>query len=73
MYVAITGSTDNKDVYIIQSYRKENGRTSSRIYKKLGKYNDLLEKFSGDEERMMAWAKDRAKGSIAKVNAVVSE
>lgn len=68
MYVAITGSTDNKDVYIIQSYRKENGRTSSRIYKKLGKYNDLLEKFSGDEERMMAWAKDRAKAETEEYN-----
>ena len=28
--------TDNKDVYIYQSYRKENGKTSSRIFKKLG-------------------------------------
>ena len=27
---------DNKDVYITQSYRRENGKTSSRIYKKLG-------------------------------------
>lgn len=68
MYVAITGSTDNRDVYIIQSYRKENGRTSSRIYKKLGKYNDLLDKFSGDEERMMTWAKDRAKAETEEYN-----
>ena len=42
MYVNITGSANNKDVYIYQSYRKENGQTSSRIYKKLGKYNQLL-------------------------------
>ena len=46
MYVNITGSANNKDVYIYQSYRKENGRTSSRIYKKLGKYNQLLERFA---------------------------
>ena len=34
MYISITGSPNNKDVYIYQSYRKENGKTSSRIYKK---------------------------------------
>lgn len=61
MYITITGSQNNKDVYINQSYRKENGKSSSRIYKKLGKFNDLLEKFSGDQEKMMAWAKKEAK------------
>lgn len=60
MYVNITGSANNKDVYIYQSYRKENGKSSSRIYRKLGKFNELLEKFNGDEDAMMAWAKDEA-------------
>ena len=60
MYVNITGSPNNKDVYIYQSYRKGNGKSSSRIYKKLGKYNDLLERFSGDKEKMMAWAREEA-------------
>ena len=41
MYVSITGNKGNQDVYIKQSYRKDNGKTSSRIYKKLGKYNTL--------------------------------
>ena len=35
-------------------------RTSSRIYKKLGKYNDLLARFSGNEAEMMVWAKKEA-------------
>lgn len=61
MYITITGSINNKDVYINQSYRKENGKTSSRIYKKLGKYNDLLEQFDSDKEKLMAWAKEEAK------------
>jgi len=61
MYITITGSKNNKDVYITKSYRKENGKTSSRIHKKLGKYNDLVAKFDGDEEKMMAWAKAEAK------------
>lgn len=60
MYINITGSKNNKDVYIYQSYRKENGKTSSRIYKKLGKYNELLNQFDGDEEKMMIWAKEQA-------------
>jgi transposase len=61
MYVTITGSKNNKDVYINQSFRKEDGKPSSRIYKKLGKFNDLLEKFSGDEKKMLAWAKEEAR------------
>lgn len=60
MYINITGNKGNKDVYITQSYRKENGKTSSRIYKKLGKYNDLLEQFSGDQQKMMDWARQEA-------------
>jgi hypothetical protein len=36
MYVSITGNKGNQDVYIKQSYRKDNGKTSSRIYKNLG-------------------------------------
>ncbi len=51
MYVSITGSKHNQDVYIKPSYRKENGKTSSYIYKKLGKLNDLLEQFSGNREK----------------------
>jgi transposase len=61
MYICITGSQNNKDVYIKRSYRKENGKTSSSIYKKLGKYNDLLQQFDGDNEKMMAWAKEVAR------------
>lgn len=60
MYIAITGSKNNKDVYIYQSFRKENGKSSSRIYKKLGKYNTLLEQFDNDKDKLMAWAKEQA-------------
>lgn len=68
MYVNITGSPNNKDIYIYQSYRKENGKTSSRIYRKLGKYNELLEQFSGDENALMAWAKEEAAKDTAIFN-----
>lgn len=59
MYICITGSDNNKDVYIKQSYRKTNGKTSSRIHRKLGKYNELLQQFSGDTDKLMAWAKKK--------------
>lgn len=68
MYVNITGSKNNKDVYIYQSYRKANGKPSSRIYRKLGKYNDLLEQFSGDSDKLMAWAKEEAAKDTADTN-----
>ena len=60
MYVAINGTDNNKSVYIMQSYRKENGKTSSRVCRKLGRLDELLERFSGNHEQMMAWAKQEA-------------
>ena len=57
MYVAINDLKNNKSVYIMQSYRKENGKTSSRVYRKLGRLDELLERFSGSHEDMMTWAK----------------
>lgn len=39
---------------------KKDGKSSSRIYKKLGKYNALLEQFDGDADKLMAWAKNEA-------------
>ncbi|MEI3301408.1 MAG: IS1634 family transposase [Eubacterium sp.] len=69
MYICITGSDNNKDVYIKQSYRKTNGKTSSRIHRKLGKYNELLQQFSGDTDKLMAWAKEEAAKDTAEYNA----
>ena len=60
MYAAINGVKNNKSVYIMQSYRKENGQTSSRVYRKLGRLDELLERFSGNQEEMMVWAKQEA-------------
>ena len=57
MYAAITGTGKNKSVYIMQSFRKENGRTSSRVHRKLGRLDDLLEKYDGNQEKLMAWTK----------------
>ena len=60
MYISLTGNPNNKDVYIKRSYRKENGKTATQIHRKLGKLNELLERFSGDYDAMMAWARSEA-------------
>lgn len=60
MYAAINGIGNNKSVYIMYSFRKENGKTSSRVYRKLGRLDELLERFSNDQEQMMAWARAEA-------------
>lgn len=60
MYVAINGTGNSKSIYIMQSYRKDNGQTSSRVYRKLGRLDELLDRFSNDREQMMAWAKSEA-------------
>lgn len=61
MYVTITRDKNTSDVYIKQSYHKENRKISSRIYKKLGKFNALVAQFNGDENQMLAQTKNEAK------------
>lgn len=60
MYAAITGNGNSKALYIMQSFRKENGSTSSRVYRKLGRLDELLARFGNDHDQMMAWAKAEA-------------
>ena len=72
MYISLTGSTENKDVYIKRSYRRDNGKTATQIHRKLGKLNELLEQFSGDYDAMMSWAKAEAEKDTAEYNARTS-
>ena len=69
IYISLTGNSDNKDVYIKRSYRKSNGKTATKIHRKLGKLNDLLQQFSGDYDAMMAWAKSEAEKDTMEYNA----
>lgn len=66
MYISITGK--NKNVYILHSYRKENGKTSSKIYRKLGTKDELLKQFDNDEEKLMQWANAEAKKDTEEYN-----
>ena len=69
IYISLTGNSDNKDVYIKRSYRKSNGKTATKIHRKLGKLNDLLQQFSGDYDAMMAWARFEAEKDTMEYNA----
>lgn len=69
IYISLTGNSDNKDVYIKRSYRKSNGKTATKIHRKLGKLNDLLQQFSGDYDAMMAWARSGAEKDTMEYNA----
>ena len=65
MYISITGKRNN--VYILNSYRKDNGKTSSKIYRKLGTLDELIEEF-GDKEKALAWAKSEAEKETEEYN-----
>lgn len=69
MYAAINGVGNNKSVYIMQSFRKKDGKTSTKVYRKLGSLNDLLPCFSNNQELLMAWAKKEAKKDTDEYNA----
>lgn len=60
MRLNIVKSKNAEQLYIIKSYRKENGKTSSMIMKKLGTLESLLPKFDNDRDAVIAWAKSEA-------------
>ena len=53
MYVSTHGKGDNTKIYILRSFRKEKGSTSSKIHLKLGKIIDLLPEFDNDIDKIM--------------------
>ena len=69
MYAAINGTGKNKSVYIMHSYRKPDGKTSSRVFRKLGRLDELLEHFSGNQDAMMDWARKEAQKISAEYSA----
>ena len=61
MRINIVKSKNAEQLYIIKSYRKESGSTTSRIVKKLGSVESLLPKFDEDRDKVIAWAKEQAR------------
>lgn len=61
MKVTLSKSKSAEQVYITKSFRTDNGKSTSRIVKKLGSMAELLPKFDNDREKVLAWARDEAR------------
>lgn len=60
MRLNIVKSKNAEQLYIIKSFRKENGKSSSMIMKKLGSLESLLPSFNNDRDAVISWAKNEA-------------
>lgn len=59
MKVTLSKSKSAEQVYITKSYRK-NGKSTSKIIRKLGSMASLLPQHDGDREKVLAWAREQA-------------
>ena len=60
MRINISKSKNSEQVYIIHSFRDKNGKSTSKIFKKLGSMDDLLPLHDHDRDKVIAWAKQQA-------------
>ena len=61
MRVTTTKSKTDESFYINYAFINEKGKSTSRIYKKLGKLSELSKKLNTDRDGVMAWAKEEAR------------
>ncbi|MGI6736384.1 MAG: IS1634 family transposase [Anaerovoracaceae bacterium] len=61
MRVTLSRSKNAEQVYITKAYRNENGKSTSKIFKKLGTMASLLPEHDNDREKVLAWAREQAK------------
>ena len=61
MRVTTTKSKSDESFYINYAFINEKGKSTSRIYKKLGKLSDLSKELNTDRDGVMAWAKEQAR------------
>ena len=60
MNLIISKSKNSKSLYIQKSFRK-NGKSTSKVVKKLGTMEELLPKHNNSEDEVIAWGKKIAK------------
>lgn len=68
MRVTTSKSKNSESFYITHSYINNKGKSTSKIFKKLGTLAELSEKLNTDREGVMAWAKEQAKIETEKYN-----
>ncbi len=61
MRVTTSKSKNSESFYINFAYIDENGKSTSRIYRKLGTLKELSQKLNTDRDGVMAWAKEQAR------------
>ena len=61
MRVTTTKSKSDESFYINYAFINEKGKSTSRIYKKLGKLSELSKKLNTDRDGVMAWAREQAR------------
>ena len=61
MSVTTTKSKSDESFYINYAFINEKGKSTSRIYKKLGKLSELSKELNTDRDGVMAWAKEQAR------------
>ena len=61
MRVTLTKSNVAEHVYISKAYRNDKGKSTSKIFKKLGTMAELLPKHGNDREKVLAWAREQAR------------
>ena len=62
MRVTTTKSKNSESFYINYAYIDKNGKSTSRIYKKLGTLRELKEKLGTDDrDEVMKWAREQAR------------
>ena len=61
-------SKNSESFYINFAYIDENGKSTSRIYRKLGTLKELSQKLNTDRDGVMAWAKEQARLDTEKYN-----
>ena len=61
MRVTTTKSKSDESFYINYAFINEKGKSTSRIYKKLGNLSELSKELNTDRDGVMAWAKEQAR------------
>ena len=61
MRLNIVKSANAEQLYIIKSFRKEDGKSTTRIFKKLGTMASLLPLHDNDRDKVISWAKEQAR------------
>lgn len=61
MRINISKSKNAEQIYILHSFRDNNGKNTSRIFKKLGSMETLLPLHDNDRDKVISWAKEQAR------------